>query len=63
MFGTDLNHEYQVLVKDYNFTQPELERISLNAIQASFLSQAEKQKLEQEFQAEFNKLSAKWSKE
>jgi adenosine deaminase len=58
MFGTDLNHEYQVLVKDYNFTQPELERISLNAIQASFLSPAEKQNLEQEFQSEFNRLSA-----
>ncbi len=57
MFGTDLNHEYQVLVMDYNFTQPELERISLNAVQASFLSPSEKLKLEQEFQAEFNRLS------
>ena len=37
-----LNHEYQVLVKDYNFTQPELERISLNAIHASFLSPTRK---------------------
>ncbi len=59
MFGTDLNHEYQVLVKDYNFTQPELERISLNAIHASFLPTSEKQQLEQEFIAEFNRLSAK----
>ncbi len=57
MFGTDLNHEYQLLVKEYNFTQPELERISLNAIHASFLDPSEKQKLEQEFQAEFNRLS------
>ena len=58
MFGTDLNHEYQVLVKDYNFTQPELEQISLNAIQASFLDTVEKHRLVQEFQAEFNRLSA-----
>jgi aminodeoxyfutalosine deaminase len=57
MFGTDLNHEYQLLVKEYNFTQPELERISLNAIHASFLSPAEKLNLEHEFQAEFNRLS------
>lgn len=57
MFGTDLNHEYQVLVKDYNFTQAELECISLNAVHASFLSPAEKQNLEQEFQAQFNRLS------
>lgn len=57
MFGTDLTNEYQVLVKDFNFTQAELERISLNAIHASFLNQAEKRKLEQEFQDEFTKLS------
>jgi adenosine deaminase len=58
MFGTDLNNEYQRLVKDYNFTQPELEHISLNAIHASFLSPTEKRILDQEFQAEFNRLSA-----
>lgn len=58
MFGTDLNNEYQLLVKDYNFTQPELERISLNAIHASFLSSIEKQNLEKEFRAEFKKLSS-----
>jgi adenosine deaminase len=58
MFGTDLNQEYQHLVKDYNFTQPELERISLNAIHASFLDPLEKLRLEQEFQAEFNQLSS-----
>jgi adenosine deaminase len=58
MFGTDLNHEYQLLVKEYNFTQSELERISLNAIHASFLNPSEKQKLEYEFQTEFNRLSA-----
>jgi adenosine deaminase len=60
MFGTDLNHEYQVLVKDYNFTQIELERISLNAIHASFLDPPEKLKLEHEFQAEFKILSVQY---
>jgi adenosine deaminase len=57
MFGTDLNHEYQVLVQEFGFTQDELERISLNAIQASFLSHAEKRKLQNEFQEEFTRLS------
>jgi adenosine deaminase len=57
MFGTDLNHEYLVLVKEFNFTQSELEQISLNAIHASFLSQGEKRKLEQEFQGEYKRLS------
>jgi adenosine deaminase len=57
MFETDLNNEYQVLVKKFGFTQAELERISLNAIHASFLSQGEKLKLEQEFLDEFEQLS------
>jgi adenosine deaminase len=57
MFGTDLNNEYAILVKYFDFTRSELERISLNAIQASFLSQGEKVKLTQEFQTEFTRLS------
>jgi adenosine deaminase len=57
MFGTDLNNEYEKLVTEYNFNQPELERISLNAIQASFLSQREKQTYTEEFKNEFHKLS------
>jgi aminodeoxyfutalosine deaminase len=57
MFGTDLNNEYQNLVKYFHFTHAELERISLNGIRASFLSQGEKQRLVSEFQDEFTKLS------
>ena len=57
MFGTDLNCEYQILIDEFNFTQPELEHISLNAIQASFLSQSEKAHLTEEFEQEFKKLS------
>lgn len=57
MFGTDLNHEYELLVKEFGFTQPELEHISLNGIQASFLSPGEKYKLTREFQQEFHNLS------
>jgi len=56
MFGTDLNNEYQLLVKEFGFTQTELERISLNAIHASFLSQGKKRKLEREFKNEFERL-------
>jgi aminodeoxyfutalosine deaminase len=57
MFATDLNHEYQCLVKYYNFSQAELEKMSLNGIRSSFLSQAEKQRLLQEFLDEFSRLS------
>lgn len=57
MFGTDLTHEYQVLVKEYNFSQSELEKLSLNAIKASFLDQEIKQKYVLQFQEEFRKIS------
>jgi adenosine deaminase len=57
LFGTDLNKEYQVLVNEFDFSQSDLEQISLNAIQASFLSQREKQRLAQEFKDEFARLS------
>jgi adenosine deaminase len=57
MFSTDLNQEYQNLVKYYHFSQAELEQISLNGIRASFLSQGEKERLEQEFKLEFKRLT------
>lgn len=57
MFGTNLNNEYQLLVNQFGFDQPELEKISLNGIRASFLSLREKQKMEREFQDEFRRLS------
>jgi aminodeoxyfutalosine deaminase len=57
MFNTDLTNEYKVLVNEFSFSQSELEQISLNAIQASFLSQREKQILVQEFKDEFVELS------
>lgn len=57
MFGIDLNHEYRVLVEEFNFSQAELERVSLNGIRSSFLSEAEKQKMIREFQTEFQKLA------
>jgi adenosine deaminase len=57
MFGTDLNHEYALLVKEFGFTQIELEHLSLNGIQASFLGESEKQGLTGEFEMEFQKLA------
>jgi len=57
MFGTDLNNEYILLVNEFDFSQPELEQISLNAIQASFLSIGEKQILIKEFKDEYVELS------
>ncbi len=56
LFNTDLNHEYQVLVEHFGFTALELEKISLNAIQASFLSPQQKADYTRQFTAEFTNL-------
>jgi aminodeoxyfutalosine deaminase len=56
MFNTDLVGEYQVLVDQMRFSAGELERLSLNALQASFLPHERKVALEQRFRTEFARL-------
>jgi len=56
MFRTDLNHEYEILVDRFGFSADELERVSLNGLQVSFLPQADKARLEAEFRARFAQL-------
>ncbi len=56
MFNTDLNHEYEVLIDHFSFNAAELEQVSLNAVRASLLPEAEKARLEKEFRAEFVRL-------
>jgi aminodeoxyfutalosine deaminase len=56
MFGTDLNHEYEVLVDHFDFSAAELEQISLNGVRASFLPQAEKAQMEAKFRTRFAQL-------
>jgi aminodeoxyfutalosine deaminase len=58
MFGTDLNHEYEVLVDHFGFDAGELEQVSLNGLRASLLAQADKTRLEGEFRAQFARLRA-----
>lgn len=53
MFGTDLNHEYEILVDEFGFDRGQLERVSLNAIRCSLLPEAEKTRLAAAFEAEF----------
>jgi aminodeoxyfutalosine deaminase len=58
MFGTDLNHEYEVLVDHFSFNADELERVSLNGLRASFLPQSDKGRLEADFRDQFARLRA-----
>lgn len=56
MFNTELNREYAVLVEHFGFGVDELEQISLNALRASLLAEAEKARLEGEFREAFEQL-------
>jgi aminodeoxyfutalosine deaminase len=58
MFGTDLNHEYEVLVDHFDFDAGDLEQVSLNGLRASLLPPADKTRLEGEFRAQFARLRA-----
>jgi len=56
MFDTDLVNEYQALADHLGFGANELERLSLNALQASFLPAERKVNLEQAFRCDFSLL-------
>jgi aminodeoxyfutalosine deaminase len=58
MFNTDLVREYQVLADPLGFTAAELERLSLNALRASFLPAERKATLEEDFRTQFARLRA-----
>jgi len=60
MFGTDLVGEYQALADHMGYTSAELERLSLDALHASFLPDNRKARLVQEFEAEFERLRGQW---
>jgi aminodeoxyfutalosine deaminase len=53
LFGTDLNREYTLLVEQFGFGATELEQISLNALQASFLPEADKLVMAADFRRRF----------
>lgn len=60
MFNTDLVAEYQALAQHMGFSADELERLSLNALRASFLPAGRKSELEQEFRAEMGRLRERY---
>jgi len=57
MFGTNMNNEYHTLSDELGFALPDLFRLSLNAIDSSFLPREKKGFLRESFQKEFEKLT------
>jgi adenosine deaminase len=60
MFNTDLVGEYQALSDHLGFDADDMERLSLNALSASFLPDARKATLEREFLSEFSRLRTQY---
>jgi aminodeoxyfutalosine deaminase len=56
LFGTDLNHEYELLIDRFDFSAGELEQLSLNGVRASFLEDDQKLEMETTFRAAFARL-------
>ena len=56
MFATDMNNEYLQLHERLNFTIPELFRLSLNAVESSFLSEDKRISMRESFIKEYEHL-------
>lgn len=57
MFGTNMNHEYEMLYNELGFAPRELFQLSLNGVASSFLPQDRKDRLEETFHKEFERLN------
>lgn len=57
MFGTDMNNEYLQLCQSLNFTIPELFKLSLNAVDSSFLSEERRVSMRESFEEEYERLT------
>lgn len=58
MFNTSLTQEFVHIAEAFDFDATVVERMTLNALRASFLPEDEKARLETEFAAEFRRLHA-----
>ncbi|MFQ6053754.1 MAG: adenosine deaminase [Candidatus Bathyarchaeia archaeon] len=56
MFGTDMDNEYLQLHRELGFTAPELFRLSLNAVDSSFLPEGRKALMRESFMEEYRRL-------
>lgn len=50
LFGCTLSDEYRILVRDFGYQVDDVKRISMNAVEASFLAPEEKQSMIAEFE-------------
>ena len=62
MFDTSITNEYLVLIKKFGFSLEEIRKINLNSLDASFMSNNEKDLMKQTFNQEWEELISKYFK-
>jgi len=62
MFDTSITNEYLVLIKKFGFSLEEIRKINLNSIEASFMSNNEKDLMKKTFNQEWEELISKFFK-
>jgi adenosine deaminase len=56
MFNTSINQEYSALAQKLGFTVADLKRLSVNGIDASFVSDGDKKSMKSQFEKEWAQL-------
>jgi adenosine deaminase len=59
MFNTSISEEYLVLVQKLGFTIRDLKCLSMNSIDASFMSDEDKERMKSQFEKEWQRLIEK----
>ncbi len=62
MFDTSITNEYLVLIQKFGFSLEEIRKINLNSIEASFMSDKEKDLMKENFNKEWEELISKYFK-
>ena len=63
MFNTSINHEYLILIQKFGFSLEEIKKINFNSIQASFMTDIEKDIMKEIFNQEWKELTSKYFSE
>jgi adenosine deaminase len=62
MFDTSITNEYLVLIQKFGFSLEEIRKINLNSIEASFMTDREKNSMKKFFDKEWEELISKYFK-
>jgi len=62
MFDTSITNEYLVLIQKFGFNLEEIKKVNFNSIQASFMTDEEKNTMKETFNKEWGKLTSKYFK-